>query len=169
MTLIWRPRYISMLNMVPYCICLYMYIIYFHFCWAFVIFAVISLCFSVDTIFSAYWLKLRVLFVQLKMLWSQTQDNGHAGLVWNALSCVGVVLAGYFGVAPARGAREINILATLKSYNSGVLVQIQSWTDQQVSRNKNKQYAIIQNELSLMSFYFFACKFQNDSGSWCFI
>ena len=28
-------------------------------------------------------------------------------LVWNALSCVGVVLAGYFLVAPASGAREI--------------------------------------------------------------
>ena len=28
-------------------------------------------------------------------------------LVWNALSCVGVVLAGYFGVAPVRGAQEI--------------------------------------------------------------
>ena len=65
--------------MVHICICLYMYIVYFHFCGAFVIFAVIILCFSVDTIFSAYWRKLRVLFVQLKMLWSQTQDNGHAG------------------------------------------------------------------------------------------
>ena len=44
-------------------------------------FSVIILCFSVDTIFSAYWLKLRVLFVQLKMLWSQTQDNGHVGSI----------------------------------------------------------------------------------------
>ena len=44
-------------------------------------FSVIILCVSVDTIYSAYWLKLRVLFVQLKMLWSQTQDNGHAGLI----------------------------------------------------------------------------------------
>ena len=52
-----------------------------------------------------------------------------------------------------------NTLAPSKSYNSCVCVQIQSWTDQQVSRKKNKRCAIIQNELSLMSFYFVACKF----------
>ena len=55
--------------------------VYFHFCGAFVIFAVIILCFSVDTIFSAYWWKLRVLFVQLKMLWSQTQDKSWACVI----------------------------------------------------------------------------------------
>ena len=38
MTLMWCPRYISILNMVHNCICFYMYIVYFHFCWAFVIF-----------------------------------------------------------------------------------------------------------------------------------
>ena len=38
MTLMWCPRYISILNMVHNCICLYMYMVYFHFCGAFVIF-----------------------------------------------------------------------------------------------------------------------------------
>ena len=37
-TLMWRPRYISILNMAHNCICLYMYIVYFRFCGAFVIF-----------------------------------------------------------------------------------------------------------------------------------
>ena len=49
MTLMWRPRYISILNMAHNCICSYMYIVYFHFCGAFAIFSVIILCFSVDT------------------------------------------------------------------------------------------------------------------------
>ena len=57
------------------------YIVYFHFRVAFVIVAVIILCFSVDTIFSTHWWELHVLFVQLKMLWWQTQDNGHAGSI----------------------------------------------------------------------------------------
>ena len=34
----WGPRYISILNMVHNCMCLYMYTVYFHFCGAFVIF-----------------------------------------------------------------------------------------------------------------------------------
>ena len=39
------------------------------FLWSFCyFFSVIILCFSVVTIFSVYWLKRRVLFVQLKML-----------------------------------------------------------------------------------------------------
>ena len=37
MTLMWRPRCISILNMVQNCICIYMYIGYCHFCGAFVI------------------------------------------------------------------------------------------------------------------------------------
>ena len=69
MTLMWRPRYISIMNMVHNCIYLYMYIVYFHFCGAFVIFAVIILCFSVDTIFSAYW------------YCTTEKDNGHAGSI----------------------------------------------------------------------------------------
>ena len=79
-------------------------------------------------------------------------------LVWNALSCVGVVLAGYFGVVPRQESTRDQ--TQLKSYNSGVFVQIQIWTDQQVSRKKNKRCAIIQNELSLMSIYFVACNFK---------
>ena len=39
------------------------------FLWSFrYFFSVTILCFCMDTIFSAYWLKLRVLFVHLKML-----------------------------------------------------------------------------------------------------
>ena len=164
MTLMWRPRCISMLNMVQNCICVYMHIVYCHFCGAFVIFSVIILCFSVDTIFSAFWLKLRVLFVQLKMLWSQTQDNGHAGWIHLArLKCSQLCWCSsrwIFSSCSSQTEHErSNTLAILKLYNSSMFVQIQSWTDQQVSRKKNKRCAIIQNELPLMSFYFVACKF----------
>ena len=81
----YRDRYdvivMIYLNMVHNYICLYMHIVHFHFWGAFVIFFCNYLCFNVDTIFSAYWWKLRVLFVQLKMLYSQTKDNGHAGSI----------------------------------------------------------------------------------------
>ena len=78
--------------MVHNCICLYMYIVYFHFCGASVIFAVIILCFSVDNIFSAYWWELRVLFVQLKRYDRRPKTMGMRDqYTWGA----------------ARGAREI--------------------------------------------------------------
>ena len=67
MTIMWRPRCISILNMVQNCICVYMYIVHCHFCGAFVIF------FCNYSVFQCTYhifgvLVEAVLFVQLKML-----------------------------------------------------------------------------------------------------
>ena len=88
--------------------------------------------------------------------------NGHAGSIHLArLKCTQLCWRSsrwIFWSCSSQGSTRDQ--TQLKSYNSGVFVQIQSWTDQQVSRKKNKRCAIIQNELSLMSIYFVACNFK---------
>ena len=159
----WRPRYISILNMVHNCICLYIYIVYFRFCGAFVIFFCNFVFQRKCHIFGVLMEAARLVCTTENTMIADPRQWAcgiNAPGLFEMLSAVLV----YFSpdilelLQPGELERS-NTLATLKSYNSGVFVQIQSWTDQQVSRKKNKRCAIIQNELSLMSFYFVASKF----------
>ena len=164
MTLMWRPRCISILNMVQNCICVYMYIVYCHFCGAFVIF------FCNYSVFQCRYHIFGVLVEAARLVCTTENAMIADPRQW---AC-GINTPGSFEMLsavlvlfsldilellqPVEHERS-NTLAILKSYNSSMFVQIQSWTDQQVSRKKNKRCAIIHNELPLMSFYFVACKF----------
>ena len=134
MTLMWRPRYMSILNMVHNCICLYIYIVYFHFCGAFVTFAVI-ICVSVYQC----WYHIFGLLMKAARLVCTTENAMIADpKQW---ACV-INTPGLFEILSAvlvsfsldilellqSGEHErSNTLATLKSYHSGVFVFVASW------------------------------------------
>ena len=135
-------------------------------------FSVIILCLSVDTTFSAYWWKLRVLFVQLKILWSQTQDNGHAGSIHLArLKCSQLCWCSsrwIFWSCSSQGEHErSNTLATLKSYINRVCLY--KFKVERTSRclvrktNDVRSYKMSSHWCRL----FVACKFQNDGNNLC--
>ena len=133
LTLMWRPRYFSMLNMVHNYIGLYMYIVYFHFCGAFVIFSCNYF------VFQCRYHIFGVLMEAARLVC--TTEN--AMIVDPRQWACGINTPGSFEMFSAvlvqfslnilellqPGEHErSNTLATLKSYNSGVFVQIQSWT-----------------------------------------
>ena len=160
MTLMWRPRYISILNRVHNCICLYMYIIYFHF---------VFFCCNYF-VFQCRYHIFGVLMEAARLVCTTENAMNADPSKWacwintpGSFEMLSAVLVSFSLdilelLQPGEHERP-NTLTTLKSYNSGVFEQTQSWTDQQVSRKKNKRCAVIQNELSLMSSNFVTCKF----------